>query len=170
MTAESPVVDNSKLRVSSEALIRMRNHEKPVYSYYDDGGRPGKGNCTWGIGILAHRGPCTAEELKRGVSPADVERAFAANVASSEKAVIKTVTRQALTQHQFDALVSFAFNVGVTRAQVTLQRVNRGDFKAAAQGISSSVYMRLQTKTGSKLVVARGLIRRRAEESAPFRI
>lgn len=45
----------------------------------------------------------------------------------------------------------------------------RGDFEAAATGISQSTRMRVRTRKGSHLVVARGLISRRAEESAPFR-
>ena len=40
----------------------MRNREKAVCHYDDDMG-PGKGSCTWGVGILAHAGPCTKDEL-----------------------------------------------------------------------------------------------------------
>jgi lysozyme len=71
-TSNAQKVDNSKLRTSAFAKARMRERENPIYRYYDDGGRPGRGNCTWGIGTLAHRGACTDEELKRSVGPAGV--------------------------------------------------------------------------------------------------
>jgi len=168
MNQASPV-DNSKLRMSATAVAKMRAHEKAVYHYYDDGG-PGKGNCTWGIGTLAHRGPCTAMELKIVVNPAAVESAFTANVGVAEQAVLRAVKNCALTQEQFDALVSYTYNVGSGRAQATLRRVDKGDLKAAATGISASIYMSVKNKAGkTKMVIARGLVRRRAEESAPFR-
>lgn len=155
--------------MSGAARARMRQREKATYNYYDDGGKPGRGNCTWGIGILAHHGPCTAAELKKKVEPAAVESAFALRVAEAERAVRRNVSHQNLGQAQFDALVSFAYNVGEYGARETFKRVDKGDFKAAAAGISQSIKMRVKTKTGSKLVIARGLIQRRAEESAPFR-
>jgi lysozyme len=169
-TSKAKKIDNSTLRMSSAAKTRMRGHEDPKYYYYDDGGRPGRGNCTWGIGTLAHRGPCTADELKTKVGPAEVEAAFASRIADAEGTVRRKVTRQALTQEQFDALVSFVYNVGERGARDTLKRLDNGDFGAAARGISESVKMRVKTEGGSKLVVARGLIQRRAEESAPFRV
>jgi GH24 family phage-related lysozyme (muramidase) len=157
------------MSMSGGARARMRAREKPIYNYYDDGGRRGRGNCTWGIGTLAHRGPCTADEIKTKVEPAAVEAAFASRVAEAERAVRRGVPHQALDQSQFDALVSLAFNMGERGAKETFRRVDKGDFKAAATGISQSIKMRVKTRTGSKLVIARGLIQRRAEESAPFR-
>jgi hypothetical protein len=53
----------------------MRRRERDVSNYYDDMG-PGKGNCTWGPGILAHKGVCTEDELARPVNPALVEAEF----------------------------------------------------------------------------------------------
>lgn len=160
---------NANMKMSGDARARMRQREKPIYNYYDDGGRPGLGNCTWGIGVLAHLGPCAEDERKRTVEPAAVEAAFVSKVAEAERSVRRKVPNQALDQAQFDALVSFAYNVGERGAKETFMRVDKGDFKAAAAGISQSIKMRVKTKTGSKLVIAHGLILRRAEESAPFR-
>ena len=50
--------------MSVKARINLRQREKKVMRFYDDGGKPGVGHCTYGYGTLAHRGPCTAEELK----------------------------------------------------------------------------------------------------------
>jgi hypothetical protein len=69
--AAAPSV-NFGMKMSPQARVRMRRLERDVFKYYDDMGT-GKGNCTWGPGILAHRGPCSKEELARPVSAAAVE-------------------------------------------------------------------------------------------------
>ena len=141
----------------------MRRREVDVYNYYDDGG-PGKGHCTWGAGILAHRGPCTKEELARPVSQAEVDAEFSRRVAKAEREVRINVKNQSLNQDQFDALVSLTYNAGARGSRGTFKLVDKGDFKGAVANI------RQMTKTtiNGKKVVARGLIGRRAEESAPF--
>jgi GH24 family phage-related lysozyme (muramidase) len=103
------------------------------------------------------------------VGAAEVEAAFASRVADAERAVRRNVSHQTLNQNQFDALVSFVYNVGAHGAKATFKRVDEGDFKAAATGIAQSNKMWIKTKHGSKLVLARGLIQRCEEESAPFR-
>jgi lysozyme len=99
-----------KMFMSAVARIRMRDREKKIMKYYNDGGKNG-GNCTWGIGIKAHNGPCTPEELARTVTDADIEREFAKCLRDAEKAVDRKVN-VALTQAQFDALVSLVYNTG----------------------------------------------------------
>lgn len=164
-----PQADNSKFKMSAGARSRMRSKETMQLRYYDDGGKTGVGNCTWGIGTLAHRGPCTAEELARPVTVAEVEQTFSIKVAEAEQVVRKRVSRQQLNQEQFDALVSYTFNAGQRGAESALAKVDKGDFKSAAADISRTVYMSIKTKKGTKRVLARGLVSRRAEESAPFR-
>lgn len=51
--AATPSV-NEGMKMSPEARARMRRRERDVFNYYDDMG-PGKGNCTWGPGILTHK-------------------------------------------------------------------------------------------------------------------
>lgn len=58
-------------------------------SYYNDMGK-NKGNCTWGVGILAHKGVCSEEELKLKVSVAMVDQEFEKRVAEAERAVRRT--------------------------------------------------------------------------------
>jgi GH24 family phage-related lysozyme (muramidase) len=127
---------NTKLKMSPVARTRMRQRETAQYRYYDDGG-PGRGNCTWGVGTLAHLGPCTAEELARSVSPERVEITFSEKVAEAERVVRKRVTSQALSQDQFDALVSFTFNAGPRGAESILAKVDKAISKVrrtACQG------------------------------------
>lgn len=67
-----------------------------------------------------------------------------------------------LTQGQFDALVSFSFNVGLGNLQNSTLRmkVNRGEFEGAAEQFL------VWTKAGGK--VLKGLVTRRTDEQALF--
>jgi GH24 family phage-related lysozyme (muramidase) len=150
--------------MSAEAKARMRRRERDVFEYYDDMGR-GKGNCTWGPGILAHLGPCTKNEIGKKVSQAAVDAEYARRVAEAERGVRRNVRKTAVTQGQFDALVSLAYNAGVGGSGHIFRLVEKGELAEAAASISK---MTTTTVEGKK-VLARGLIARRAEESAPFR-
>ncbi|UMR28504.1 glycoside hydrolase family protein [Massilia sp. MB5] len=162
-TAPAPANPNTSLSMSAAARRRLRSRER-VRGYYNDMGG-NRGNCTYGIGILVHRGPCTAAELRRPLTTAQVEISFAAAIREAERAVKRKVTRQALTQEQFDALVSYTFNTGANGAAGTLALVDRGRLQEAAVNMSRNI----RTNVGGQRVVARGLIQRRQEESAPFR-
>lgn len=67
-----------------------------------------------------------------------------------------------LKQYQFDALVSFVYNIGLEnfRGSTMLRKINAGDIEAAANEFDKWVY-----SGGKKL---RGLINRRAEEKRLF--
>jgi lysozyme len=155
---------NTNLSLSNDARRRMRyQREGVIRGYYNDG-HGNRGHCSYGIGILVHRGPCTAEELQRPLSSAQIEASFASAIREAERAVRRNVTSQQLTQAQFDALVSYAFNTGARGARETLQRVARGDFRGAANLIMSNTY---STQRGRRVFMP-GLLARRREESAPF--
>lgn len=78
-----------------------------------------------------------------------------------ERAVNHAVTVP-LKQHQFDALVSFAFNVGASalRGSTLLRKVNAEDWQGAAAEFDR------WTRGGGKVLP--GLVRRRAAERAMF--
>jgi GH24 family phage-related lysozyme (muramidase) len=151
------------MKMSPEARARMRRRERDVFNYYDDMG-PGKGNCTWGPGILAHKGVCTEEELASPVSTAAVEAEFSRRVAEAAAGVIRHVRKQKLPQDQFDALVSLTYNAGVRGSRNVYTLVDTGRPAEAAAEIRSMT----SAHVDGKKVVARGLLSRRAEESAPF--
>jgi lysozyme len=67
-----------------------------------------------------------------------------------------------LTQGQFDALVSFSFNVGLGNLQNSTLRmkVNRGEYEAAAEQFL------VWTKAGGKVLP--GLVKRRTHEKEMF--
>lgn len=79
-----------------------------------------------------------------------------------EKAVTRLVTVP-LTQNQYDALVSFAFNVGISALErsTLLKRVNAKLFDQAAAEFSK------WNRGGGKILA--GLTRRRAAEAALFK-
>lgn len=156
------------MNMSTVARLNLRHRETVLMKYYDDMG-PGKGNCTFGIGSLVHRGPCTAEELATKVTDGQVEAAFAARVRDAERAIDRNVTVP-LTQAQYDALVSLTFNRGPTGAYRAYELINAGDLQGAANWISTLVKVSVQKKGKRVAVKAGGLVQRRAEESAPFRV
>lgn len=154
---------NESLSMSPEARARIRRREQDVFNYYDDGGAS-KGHCTWGPGILAHRGPCTEEELAKPVTQAAVDAEFSRRVAKAEREVRSGVRKQALNQAQFDALVSLAYNSGAWGSHGTWALIEQGDLKGAGANIKKLI----KSTVNGKKVVRRGLISRRAEEAAPF--
>ena len=76
-------------------------------------------------------------------------------------AVVKACTIE-LNQNQFDALCSFAYNVGTSgmRGSSVIRAHNRGDYESAARAFA------LWNKAGGK--VYKGLVRRRAAEAALY--
>ena len=113
---------NENLRISVASLMALRQRENIALRYYDDQAN----NCTFGVGALAHIGPCTAEELRRPVNAQQVNAQLALHVQAAEQAVRKWANQQQLAQVQYDALVSFKFNVGPSGASLTLDATNRG--------------------------------------------
>jgi lysozyme len=67
-----------------------------------------------------------------------------------------------LRQNQFDALVSFSYNVGLPafRSSTLLKKLNRDDYDGAA------IEFHKWVKSGGK--VLKGLVRRRASEALLF--
>lgn len=157
---------NAAMRMSPEARARMRATEKAIYRYYNDMGKD-KGHCTWGVGILAHKGVCTQEELGKKVSAEMVDQEYERRVAEAEGIVRRNINTP-LDQAQFDALCSLAFNTGAKGARGTFNFINKGDFAGAAANISTMIKVGVVEKGKKKYVIAPGLIKRRAEESAPF--
>lgn len=86
-------------------------------------------------------------------------------LAECEAAVTRMVTVP-IHQHQFDALVSFAYNCGIGALQKStiLRKLNRGDVEGAAAAFEAWN----KATVNGKRVVLRGLARRRAAEKALF--
>jgi lysozyme len=87
---------------------------------------------------------------------------FDADIASFERGVLRLVPGVVGHQGRFDALVSFAYNVGLGNLQRSTVRIkaNRGEWEEAADALL------LWNKAGGKVFA--GLDRRRKEERAFF--
>lgn len=105
----------------------------------------------------------TGHEVVEGLvwTPEQAEDAFIHDVAGAEFAVIRS-TDVALTQNQFDALVSFTFNVGTdNEAHSTLCRL----VNATAWPAAADEFPKWNHQNGKVLA---GLTRRRTAERALF--
>jgi len=121
---------------------------EPELTAYDDG----SGNWTIGCG---HSGPEVHEGLTITREQADAQ--FKADVRPCEAAVNANVTAP-LTQNQFDALCSFAFNIGIGAFQTStlLKVLNAGKYEQVPAEMLKWVH------SGGK--VNTGLVNRRNSE------
>lgn len=149
-------------RVVSQAAIEMiGGYEGFVAEPYNDPA----GHATIGFGHLLHLGAVTPQDRAKyphGLSREEGLALLAQDVEVKAKAVRGMVTVP-LTQGQFDALVSFAFNLGAGKLKrsTLLTKVNAGDFAGAAAEFAKF------NKAGDKVLP--GLTKRRAAEAALFR-
>jgi len=97
----------------------------------------------------------------RALSMDEVESILAKDLERFERGV-ERLCPNGLTQPRFDALVSFAFNVGLGNLQRSSIRMrhNRGDYEGAAEAFM------MWTKAGGKELP--GLVKRRKDERALY--
>lgn len=100
-----------------------------------------------------------------GMTPDQVEAAFDLTVRGAERAVRRQVSHFALTQAQFDALVSYTFSMGAGGAMLVLRRVDAGDLEGAADAMLRNIDALVE----GRMIPLAGLVARRKDESAPFR-
>jgi GH24 family phage-related lysozyme (muramidase) len=118
----------SRQSLSDRGLSFIERHEGFVDHLYNDS----NGNCTIGYGHLLHHGGCNSSDRARyphGISRAQARNLLRADVGVAERAVRADVQVR-LNQHQFDALVSFTFNIGTNafRSSTLLRLLNQGHY------------------------------------------
>lgn len=140
-------------QITENGLALIKRFEGFSAQLYDDAA----GYATIGYGHLLQPG----EDFSAGITRADADRLLRADVRIAQGAVLRLIDHP-LTDGQYDALVSFTFNVGGGALQrSTLRRkINRGELAAAPAEFHRWVYA-----GGRRL---RGLVRRREAEIACF--
>lgn len=146
--------DGIKLIQSFEGCARKRPDGS--YDAYPD---PATGSDPWTIGWGS-----TGPDIKRGVvwTQQQCDDRFTAHVAEFAKNVDTAIGGAATTQHQFDAMVSLAYNIGMGNfsASTLLRKHKAGD--NAGAGAQFAVWNKANKK------VMAGLTRRRAAEAALY--
>lgn len=126
--------------------VRLKPYQDPI------------GLWTVGVGHLIGDGKTLPIEWFRTLTIDEVDELLKSDLRKFERGVLRLCPNH-LTQSRFDALVSFAFNVGLGNLQASTlrQKHNRGDILGAAQE-----FLRWN-KAGGR--VLRGLTVRRKDES-----
>lgn len=143
------------MKVSPNGIAVLHHFESCVLKAYPD---PATGGAPWTIG-WGHTGPEVRKGLVWDQQTADV--VFAQDLNRFETGVL-ALLEDGINQGQFDALVSFAYNVGLAnlKSSTLLRLFNAGDFKGSALQFAR------WNKAAGK--VMKGLTRRRAAEAALF--
>lgn len=150
------------MRVDNQGKLLLKEWEGLLTKVYTDSG----GALTIGIGHCLTRSERTSGKLiidgqpvdyREGLSEPQCWALLAQDLEDTEALVNDAVTVQ-LTQNQFNALASFALNVGTSafRQSTLLQRLN--------QGLYDQVPLQLRRWVYDNGVVVRGLINRREKE------
>ena len=146
------------MKASKECLKMLAHHEGIRQKPY----RCPAGLWTVGVGHLIGDGKSLPDSWNKTFSLEEVYDILAKDVVRFERGVNKYITVP-LRQNEFDALVSFSFNLGlgVLQRSTLRQAINRGDKEAAM------VSLLKYNKAGGK--VLKGLDNRRKDEAALFR-
>lgn len=143
------------MEISLNGLNQIKKHEGFSHTVYQDSA----GLDTIGYGHLL----TPADKLRglRYVTEAEAVELLASDVATAESAVNRLV-KVPLTQNQFDALVSFVYNVGAGAfsRSTMLKKLNSSDYAGAAD------QFHVWRLAGGRVV--QGLVNRRASEASLF--
>lgn len=161
-TDEVPVEQKQPTNISENGLSLIKSFEGKYYEGY---------LCPAGVWTIGygHTGETLGRSSPKGmrISDADIDKLLKEDMARFEKAVLRSVVVP-LNQHQFDALVSFAFNVGAgaLATSTLLKKLNAGDYAGAAEQFL--VWNKATNPQTKKKVALAGLTRRRQAERHMF--
>jgi lysozyme len=135
-----------KVDAAGRAFLTAQEGER-LTSYQDSGGK-----WTIGVGHLMQRGAGPGVHITREQSQA----LLSADLARFEAAVSRLLTRP-INQHQFNALVSFAYNLGAGNlAKSSLLRlVNNGSADVAAIKVAFSIWQNVGGKPNAAIKARR---------------
>ena len=146
------------MNVSDKCVNMIKHHEGFVRKPYQDP----IGLWTVGVGHLIGDGKTLPKEWKGKVlTDEEVDELLYEDLERFEIGV-ERLSKVSLSQGQFDALVSFSFNVGLGNFQSSTLRskLNRSDYEGAADEFWK------WRRAGGRIL--QGLVKRRADEKALF--
>lgn len=161
-TDEVPVEQKQPINISENGLSLVKSFEGKHYEGY---------LCPAGVWTIGygHTGETLGQPSPKGMTITDeqIDVLLKEDMKRFEKAVLRSVA-VALTQNQFDALVSFAFNVGAgaLATSTLLKKLNAKDYDGAAEQFL--VWNKITNPKTKKKEVSNGLVRRRQAERHMF--
>ena len=146
------------MKVSQRAITLIKHHEGVRNKPY----RCPAGLWTVGVGHLIGDGKSLPESWNRTFSSEEIDGLLKRDLNRFELGVHKMLLNVPLRQHEFDALVSFCFNLGLGCFQRSTirQAIIRGDKEQAMESLVK------YCKAGGKIL--KGLQNRRLDERKMF--
>jgi lysozyme len=146
------------VKVSEHAIKLIKHHEGVRNRPY----RCPANLYTVGVGHLIGDGKSLPESWNRTFSQEEIDGLLKSDLRRFELGVHKMLPNVPLRQHEFDAIISFCFNLGLGCFQRSTlrQALLRGDKKAAMESLVK------YCRAGGKIL--RGLQIRRLDEKALF--
>jgi lysozyme len=146
------------VKVSERAIKLIKHHEGVRNRPY----RCPANLWTCGVGHLIGDGKSLPDSWNRTFTEAEIDGLLKSDLRRFELGVHKMLPNVLLRQHEFDAIISFCFNLGLGCFQRSTlrQALLRGDKKAAMESLVK------YCRAGGKIL--RGLQIRRLDEKALF--
>ena len=146
------------VKVSNAGIQLIKHHEGVRYKPYTCPA----GLWTVGVGHLIGNGKSLPREWNKTFTQAEVDGLLKYDLTRFERGICKMLPNVFLRQHEFDALVSFAFNLGLGTFQRSTirQALLRGDKEQAMASLIK--YCRANGK------ILKGLQNRRLDERKLF--
>jgi len=162
--------NNNQLKTSDEGLEFIKKWEgthitDSLHTLYNDPA----GNCTIGYGFLVHIGSCTngadtsETDYLKGITEDEAEKLLRDTIKEVDKVIQKNVGVP-ITQQEFDALVSFTYNVGGNgfTTSTLLEELNSGKYDSVPGNLNEWVWA--YDSISNTTVKLGGLVTRRQEE------
>jgi len=149
-------IATDEMHVSPSGVDLICNFEGLRLKAYDDGVG------VWTIGFGTTKYPNGIRVKKGDTCTLDQAKAYMQNDLKSFEQTVNNTVKVPLSQNQFDALVSLAYNIGSTafKNSTLVRQLNEGNYKAAANQFNVWV------NAGGKRM--QGLVNRRAAERTLF--
>ncbi|CAL2055462.1 lysozyme [Tenacibaculum sp. 190524A05c] len=130
----------SSLSLSWKGKLFIKHWEQYREFLYDDNKKTEDAHCTIGYGYKVHSGPCRFDgkgdekPFKNGITELEAEKLFNKKLIEFEKQ-IKSKINVPLYQHEFDAVVSYVYNLGISKITRLFKRLNEKKYSEAVKEI-----------------------------------